>query len=39
MFDNAAPRGELIDLDEAGELGLRFENPAMYLGYGAQWHP
>jgi len=40
QFDNAGRNGaELIALDDAGELSLRFEQPTRYLGYGAQWQP
>lgn len=37
MFDNVGVQKDLIVLDDAGELNLRFLRPAMYLGYGAQW--
>jgi hypothetical protein len=37
MFDLAQPRGDLMDLDAAGEIQVRFPNPVMYLGYGIQW--
>jgi hypothetical protein len=38
QFDNANGHGsELVTLDDAGELSLRFEQPRLYLGYGAQW--
>lgn len=39
MFDNTGVQKDLITLDEAGELGLRFLQPTLYLGYGAQWYP
>lgn len=36
-FDAEPPGGDLVALDDAGELQLQFRNPTMYLGYGAQW--
>jgi len=39
MFDNTGAQKDLITLDEAGELGLHFLQPTLYLGYGAQWYP
>ncbi|MFD4673293.1 hypothetical protein ACFWNN_26460 [Lentzea sp. NPDC058450] len=36
-FDSDEPVGTPIELDEAGELEVRFERPAFYLGYGARW--
>lgn len=39
MFDNVGAQKELITLDDAGELSLRFLQPTLYLGYGAQWYP
>jgi hypothetical protein len=39
MFDDAQPGGESLSLDAAGEVHVRFQNPAMYLGYGLQWYP
>jgi hypothetical protein len=38
-FDEAQPKGDLLQLDEAGELHVEFGNPALYLGYGVQWQP
>lgn len=37
MFDDAGPSGEQVSPDRAGEVHVRFGNPAMYLGYGLQW--
>ncbi|MGI5500081.1 hypothetical protein [Lentzea sp. CA-135723] len=36
-FDSAEPVGVPVELDEAGELELSFDRPALYLGYGARW--
>jgi len=36
-FDNAEPAGTPVELDDAGEVELRFERPALYLGYGVRW--
>jgi hypothetical protein len=37
MFDAADRAIEPLEPDAAGDVCLRFENPALYLGYGAQW--
>ncbi|HZN19303.1 MAG TPA: hypothetical protein VFB84_14170 [Micromonosporaceae bacterium] len=37
MFEAARPGRDLLALDEAGEVQVRFPNPTMYLGYGIQW--
>jgi len=38
MFDDSSGSpGESLPLDPAGEVHLRFRNPAMYLCYGLQW--
>jgi hypothetical protein len=37
MYDSAQPRGELLAVDDAGEVEVRFSQPTMYLGYGLQW--
>lgn len=37
MFDRGGPDGELLNLDKAGEVHVRFLNPEKYLGYGLQW--
>jgi hypothetical protein len=39
MVDTAEPANDLANLDEAGEIHLRFHNPTMYLCYGVQWSP
>jgi len=39
MFEVAVPSEDLVDLDAAGEVHLRFRNPTLYLGYGIQWQP
>ncbi|WP_394619743.1 hypothetical protein JNUCC0626_11760 [Lentzea sp. JNUCC 0626] len=36
-FDNAEPAATPVELDDAGEAELRFERPALYLGYGVGW--
>jgi hypothetical protein len=36
-FDVSRPGPENLKLDGAGEAHVRFEHPAMYLGYGLQW--
>lgn len=38
-FDDSFTRDQSLTLDSAGEVELRFDNPALYLGYGAQWWP
>lgn len=37
-FDKPRPGPHTIRPDGAGEIGLEFEKPVRYLGYGAQWH-
>jgi hypothetical protein len=37
MFDVARPGSENLSPDGAGEVHVRFEEPALYLGYGLQW--
>lgn len=37
VLDTAEPADDLADLDEAGEIHVRFHNPTMYLCYGVQW--
>jgi hypothetical protein len=39
IFDATEPSQDSIIPDAAGEVHLRFHNPAMYLGYGVQWRP
>lgn len=39
LFDAAEPGADLLTIDDAGEIGLEFRSPAMYLGYGVQWRP
>ena len=39
MVDTAEPADDLADLDEAGEIHVRFHNPTLYLCYGIQWYP
>jgi hypothetical protein len=39
MFASAQPEHDLLSPDGAGEVHVRFEQPAMYLGYGIQWRP
>ena len=38
-FDAVRSPAETLDLDEAGEVHLRFPRPARYLGHGVQWQP
>jgi hypothetical protein len=38
-FDAPLPAQDLVRLDAAGEVHMRFHSPTMYLGYGAQWQP
>ncbi len=37
MLDTAEPATDLLRLDAAGEVHVRFYNPTMYLCYGLQW--
>jgi hypothetical protein len=37
-FDPPRPGPENLKPDGAGEVHVRFEHPAMYLGYGLQWN-
>ena len=39
MFEAAVASEDLVVLDAAGEVHLRFRNPTLYLGYGIQWQP
>jgi hypothetical protein len=38
VFDAALPGDDLVTVDESGEIHLQFDNPIMYLCYGAQWY-
>jgi hypothetical protein len=38
MFEAARPGPEQVPLNALGEAHVLFENPALYLGYGLQWH-
>ncbi len=39
MVDDAQPTRDLLKLDPAGEVHLKFSNLTMYLAYGVQWQP
>ncbi len=39
MLDSPDPNSERMVLDEAAEIHLKFQDPAMYLCYGLQWQP
>lgn len=38
MFADPQPGDQRIALNALGEAQVRFRNPALYLGYGLQWH-
>lgn len=37
-FDTPRLNGDQVQLNGAGEVHVRFDNPVLYLGYGLQWH-
>lgn len=39
MYEEPRPTEELLTLDDAGEVHVRFRNLVLYLGYGVQWLP
>ncbi len=36
-FDIPRLNGDQMQLNGAGEVHVRFDNPVLYLGYGLQW--
>jgi len=39
MLDIVAPGAEPLEVDAVGEIYTEFDQPTMYLAYGAQWQP